>query len=63
MVTNDEGRAAREAKLEYLHDTLATMKRPGSDGDSRYLNPTSSSWSAWTAENAFSNARGGTSPR
>lgn len=24
MVTNDEGRAAREAKLEYLHDTLAT---------------------------------------
>ena len=24
MVTNDEGPAAREAKLEYLHDTLAT---------------------------------------
>lgn len=30
-------------------DRESVVKRPGSDGDSRYLIPTSSSRSAWTA--------------
>jgi len=39
----------REQQTEANPTDLFNLKRPGSDGDSRYLIPTSSSRSAWTA--------------